>query len=330
MDSVLPSAMHAIHGTPCVELTRLAAHLGLEGRLLAKLEYLSPGFSKKDRIARQMIEDAIAEGSLAPGQPVIELTSGNTGTGLAIVCATLGHPFIAVMSRGNSMERARMMRALGAEVVLVDQCAGSRPGEVSGDDLQKVFEATERLAQERHAWRADQFERAGNARAHQLHTGPELLAQAAGAGATIDGFVDFVGSGGTFAGVATALRAALPRVRCFVVEPQGAAVLAGIDGDATADLAPHKIQGGGYGMRSLTPLRAAAPPDGHLQVSSDEARDMCRLLARLEGIFSGYSGGANVAAAVQLLRGPLRGRTCACVICDSGLKYLSTDLYEGV
>lgn len=121
-DSVLPSALHAIHGTPTVDLSRLTHHLGIEGRILAKLEYLSPGFSKKDRIARQMIEEARASGALQPGQPVVELTSGNTGTGLAIVCACLGHPFIAVMSRGNSMERARMMRSLGAEVILVDQC----------------------------------------------------------------------------------------------------------------------------------------------------------------------------------------------------------------
>ena len=333
--SVLPSAMHAIHQTPCVELSRLAAHLGLEGRLLAKLEYLSPGFSKKDRIARQMIEDAVEDGSLAPCQPVIELTSGNTGTGLAIVCAALGHPFIAVMSRGNSMERARMMSALGAEVVLVPQCEGSVPGEVSGDDLALVFAETERLATARSAFRADQFERAGNARAHLLHTGPELLRQAEGAGLAIDGFVDFVGSGGTFAGVSAALRSARgpENVRCYVVEPQGAAVLAGVDGADGASLAPHRIQGGGYGMRELTPLRecdGAAPPDGYVQVTSAEAKDTCALLARLEGVFSGYSGGANVAAAAELLRGPLRGKTVACVICDSGLKYLSTDLWDAV
>ena len=206
VSTVLPSAMHAIHGTPSVELSRLAAHLCLQGRLVAKLEYLSPGFSKKDRIARQIIEEARADGSLAPGQPVVELTSGNTGTGLAIVCAALSHPFVAVMSRGNSAERARMMRALGAEVVLVDQCEGSLPGQVSGADLRRVSEVTEALAAERGAFRADQFELGGNARAHLQHTGPELLAQTRGAGLSIDAFVDFVGSGGTFAGVATALR----------------------------------------------------------------------------------------------------------------------------
>uniref|UniRef100_A0A7S0JJI8 Tryptophan synthase beta chain-like PALP domain-containing protein n=1 Tax=Calcidiscus leptoporus TaxID=127549 RepID=A0A7S0JJI8_9EUKA len=323
---VLPSAMHAIHGTPCVELSRLAEVLGLDGRIIAKLEYISPGFSKKDRIARQMIEEARADGSLCVGQPVIELTSGNTGTGLAIVCATLGHPFIAVMSRGNSIERARMMASLGAEVVLVDQCEHSEPGQVSGEDLQRVFEETARLTRERGAFRADQFTLAGNARAHAEHTGPELLLQARGSGYTIDGFVDFVGSGGTFAGVATALRVELPRIRCYVVEPHGAAVLSGRDG-ADGRLAPHKIQGGGYGMAVLASLGFSEPPDGYLEVTSDEATEMARLLARSEGIFAGFSGGANVAAAVQLLRGPLKGGTIACMICDSGLKYLSTDLW---
>ena len=241
LSTVLPSAMHAIHGTPCVDLSRLTDALGLEGKIVAKLEYLSPGFSKKDRIARQMIEEARADGRLAEGQTVIELTSGNTGTGLAIVCAALGHPFIAVMSRGNSTERARMMAALGAELVLVDQAAGSRPGQVSGEDLQLVFEETSRLTSQRSAFRADQFELEANARAHSEHTGPELVRQCLGTGYELDGFVDFVGSGGTFAGVAQALQCAMPLAKCYVVEPEGAAVLAGKCREGTK-LAPHKIQ----------------------------------------------------------------------------------------
>src|SRR5260370_5634092 len=171
------------------------------GRLLAKLEYLNPGFSKKDRIARQIIEDAEAEGSLRAGQTVIELTSGNTGTGLAIVCAVKGYPFVPVMSRGNSPERARMMRAFGAEVVLVDQMPESQPGRVSGRDLELVEEATQRIARERAAFRADQFRHPGNFRAHYLHTGPEILEQCGGA---FDAFCDFAGTGGTFAGCAAA------------------------------------------------------------------------------------------------------------------------------
>src|SRR5574341_2698330 len=159
-DRLLGSAIEAIGDTPLVELARLTR--GLDGRVLAKLEYLNPGFSKKDRVARQIIEDAEDQGLLRPGQTVVELTSGNTGTGLAIVCGIKGYPFVAVMSKGNSPERARMMSALGAEVVLVDQMPGSKPGQVSGRDLQRVEEETQRIVAERHAFRADQFRLQGN------------------------------------------------------------------------------------------------------------------------------------------------------------------------
>ncbi len=133
----------AIGNTPLVELDRITN--GLEGKILAKLEYLNPGFSKKDRIALQMIEEAEIDGSLKPGQTVVELTSGNTGTGLSIVCAVKGYPFLAVMSKGNSTEWACMMQAIGAEVILIDQLPGSKSGQVSGGDLELVIEATERI-----------------------------------------------------------------------------------------------------------------------------------------------------------------------------------------
>jgi len=175
----LPSVIAAIGDTPVVELSRLTRDM--DGRILAKLEYLNPGFSKKDRIARQIIEDAESAGWLAPGGTVVELTSGNTGTGLAIVCGVKGYRFVAVMSRGNSTERARMMTALGAEVVLVDQLPGSVPGQVSGGDLALVEAAAQRLTIERGAFRADQFRQPGNFRAHYLHTGPEFLRQSGGA-----------------------------------------------------------------------------------------------------------------------------------------------------
>ena len=154
-DKLLPSVVEAIGETPLVELSRLAR--GIDGRILAKLDHLNPGFSKKDRIARQIIEEAEADGSLATGQTVVELTSGNTGTGLSIVCGVKGYPFVAVMSRGNSMERAVMMRALGAEVVLVDQAPDSTPGQVSGADLELIEAEAQRLVTERNAFRADQF-----------------------------------------------------------------------------------------------------------------------------------------------------------------------------
>jgi len=300
---MLPSAVEAIGHTPLVELSRLTRGLG--GRILVKLEYLNPGYSKKDRIARQIVEDAEADGSLAPGQTVVELTSGNTGTGLAIVCAVKGHPFVAVMSRGNSPERARMMRALGAEVVLVDQTPGGREGEVSGDDLALVEAAAQRIARERRAFRADQFRHSGNFRAHYLHTGPEILEQTGGG---FDRFCDFGGTGGTFAGCAAAFRERNPSIRCYLVEPDGP---------------QHRIQGGGYSMAEL-PMLAYAQPDERIVVSDEEAVDAARRLAREEGIFAGFSSGANIAAALRLAP----GHTVVTIVNDSGLKYLSTDLWE--
>ena len=317
MSPVFHSAVDAIGGTPLIELGRITR--GMEGRILAKLDHLNPGFSKKGRIARQMILEAEADGGLKPGQPVVELTSGNTGTGLAIVCAVTGHPFVAVMSKGNSMERARMMRALGAEVVLVDQLPDSMPGQVSGGDLAEVEKAAQAIVGERGAFRADQFQLESAFRAHQLGTGPEIWEQSGG----IDGFCDFVGSGGTFAGCAAAFKERDPEVKCYVVEPEGAAVLA--DGSATAP--NHRIQGGGYSMPDLKFLNRDHI-DGFLRVSDSEAIACARRLAREEGIFGGFSAGANLAAALQLVEGPLRGKTVAMIVCDSGLKYLSTDLWE--
>ncbi len=318
MRPCLSSVVEAIGQTPLVELSRVTR--GLNGRILAKLELLNPGFSKKDRIARQIIEDATADGRLRPGQTVVELTSGNTGTGLAIVCTLRGHPFVAVMSRGNSLERARMMKALGAEVVLVEQAPGSPPGSVSGEDLALVEKETQRLVLERSAFRADQFHDNGNFRAHYLHTGPEIWQQSGG----IDAFCDFVGTGGTLAGCTAAFKERSPAVHCYGVEPAGAAVLAG----HSLTNPHHRIQGGGYSLREL-PLLRHTTIDGWLLVSDEAAIDCARRLAREEGIFAGFSSGANLAAALQLLRGAHAGQTIAIVICDSGLKYLSNDLWPG-
>jgi cysteine synthase A len=317
MQAVVGSVIDAIGATPLVRLDRLTR--GLDGAILAKLDYLNPGFSKKDRAARGIIEEAERSGELRPGQTVVELTSGNMGTGLAIVCGVKGYPFVAVMSRGNSPERARMMRALGAEVVLVDQLPGSVPGQVSGSDLELVEQETLRITEQRGAFRADQFRRDGSWRAHYETTGPELWEQSGG---RVDAFVDFVGSGGTFAGVTRALKERNPGVRCFVVEPEGAAALAG----RPVTRPEHPIQGGGYSMSDLTMLRGV-PVDGYLEVSGEDARQAARRLAAEEGIFGGFSAGANVAAALRLLGGELRGATIGLLVCDSGLKYLSTDLW---
>jgi len=315
--TILPSIVEAIGETPLVELSRTTQ--GLKGRILAKLEYLNPGFSKKDRIARQMIEDAEAQGLLRSGQTVIELTSGNTGTGLALVCAVKGYPFVAVMSKGNSMERARMMSALGAEVVLVNQLPDSQPGQVSGGDLELVEREAQKIVRERHAFRADQFRLTGNARAHYLHTGPEIIRQAMGG---IDVFCDFVGSGGSFAGCSAAFKEHNPSILCFIVEPADAAILAG----KPITQPNHRIQGGGYSMPELPMLRPEHI-DGYIQVTDAEAIQTARRLAKEEGIFAGFSSGANVAAALQLLQTTYSGKTVVVLLNDSGLKYLSTDLW---
>lgn len=314
----MSSVLEAIGNTPLVELSRITR--AMPGRILLKLDYLNPGSSKKDRAALRIIEDAERSGALGRGQTVVELTSGNMGAGLAIVCAVKGYPFVAVMSRGNSPERAAMMRALGAEVVLAEQAPGSPHGQVSGDDLKRVEALTEEIVRARGAFRADQFVREGNWRAHADTTGAEILKQAGPA----DAFCDFVGSGGTFAGCALAFRSANPLARCYVVEPDGAAALAG----QKVVRPNHRMQGGGYAMGDLKFLRDVAV-DGYLQVTDEQAIACARRLAAEEGIFAGFSTGANLAAALQLLSGAHRGQTVVTIACDSGLKYLSTGLWRG-
>lgn len=316
---IADSALDLIGNTPLVDLKRITANSSLDGRILAKVEYFNPGFSKKDRIALQMIEDAEKNGSLKPGQTVIELTSGNTGTGLAIVCAMKGYPFVAVMSKGNTEERARMMRAYGSKVILVDQAPGAPPNQVSGESLALVEKETQRLTEELQAFRADQFVLEGNWRAHYFNTGREIVEQTKG---DMHAFCDFVGSGGSFAGVSMALREHNPDVKCFIIEPESAAVLAG----QKITSPDHKIQGGGYSMPHLKYLQGIKA-DGFIQVTNDEAIGCTRRLGKEEALFSGFSSGANLAGAIQLLKGEMRGSTIVILLPDSGLKYLSTDLW---
>ncbi len=319
-DGVKNSVLEIIGNTPLVELSRLVKKTPkVVGTILAKIEYFNPGYSKKDRIGLQIIEDAENSGTLKPGQTVIELTSGNTGTGLAIACSIKGYPFIAVMSKGNSEERARMMRAFGAEVVLVDQAPGSPPGQVSGESLALVEEKTQILTAELNAFRADQFTLDSNWKAHYLNTGREIIKQTNG---DIDAFCDFVGSGGSFVGISKALKEYNPSIQCFIIEPETCPVLAG----KKITNSDHKIQGGGYSLQDLKFLKNIRV-DGYIQVSDDEAMGAARFLAKEEGLFGGFSSGANVAAALKLLRGDLKGKSIVVLLPDSGLKYLSTDLW---
>ncbi|MDI6706818.1 MAG: cysteine synthase family protein [Bacillota bacterium] len=316
-NKILTSILEAVGRTPLVNLSRITS--GVEGQIFAKIEYFNPGFGKKDRIGLQIVEDAERDGRLRKGQTVIELTSGSTGIGLAIACAIKGYPFIAVMSRGNSMERARMMRAFGAKVVLVDQAPGSEPGQVSGEDLVLVEQETQRLQKELKAFRADQFNNRSNVNAHELHTGEEIWTQSGG---TVDVFVDFAGTAGSFVGCMKALRKHNPDIRGYVVEPATAAYLAG----KLVSNPNHKIQGGGYCMD--LPFLEDELVEDYMQVTNEEAIDTARRLAREEAVFGGFSSGANVAAALKLLKGRERGKNIAVIIPDSGLKYMSTDLFE--
>jgi cysteine synthase A len=310
------SVLGAIGNTPAVWLDRLTA--GLPGRVLLKLECFNPGGSVKDRPALQCIVDAEADGRLRPGMPVVELTSGNMGIGLAVGCAIKGYRMIAVMSEGNSPERRQLLAAYGADIVLVPQSAGGTSGKVSGEDLALVEERTRQLVHELGAWRPDQFNNPSNPRAHELGTGPELWRQA---DEQLDAFVTIVGTGGTFVGVARALKARSPRISCLAVEPTGAQTLAG---RPVCDPA-HKLQGAGYAM--VPPLWEPALCDGTMPIDDDDAVRVARDLARREGILAGFSTGANVAAALRLAAQEPAGIRIGAIACDTGARYLSGDLF---
>lgn len=309
------SILDAIGATPAVWLDRLCD--GLPGRIMLKLESMNPSGSIKDRTALHCLREAIRSGTLQPGMPVVELTSGNMGIGLAMACAVLGYRMIAVMSEGNSPERRQLLAAYGAEIELVPQLPESVPGKVSGDDLAQVESRTTALVNELGAWRPDQFVNPANPMAHDLGTGVEIWEQSQGG---IDAFAALVGTGGAFLGCAKALKARRPDIRCFAVEPEGAQTIAGLP----VTNAAHVLQGGGYAM--IPPQWDDSLCDGTIAVSDQEAIDTARILARREGILAGFSTGANVAAALRLLR---EGRAVAVVTLapDSGTRYLSSDLF---
>lgn len=316
MPGVFRSVTGAIGHTPLVALERLCE--GLPGLVLAKLESYSPGNSVKDRIALRMVEEAERSGALLPGGAIVELTSGNTGTGLAVVSAVRGYRFYAVMSEGNSVERQRMLRALGAEVVLVPQAGGHRPGVVTGEDLELVEQRAAELTAELGAFRPDQFNNPANAAAHAETTGPEIWEQTGG---RVNAWVASVGTGGTFVGVARYLKEQRPAIRCIAAEPLTARRIAGCEVIRTS----HKIQGTGYNL--IPPVWDSALCDGFIGVSDDDAVETARRLSTREGIFAGFSSGANVWAALELAREAKEGSVIVTVCPDTGLKYLSTDLF---
>jgi cysteine synthase A len=303
------SALGLIGGTPLVRLGR--AHAG-PGAVYAKAELLNPGGSVKDRAALGVIDTALRTGALSPGQRVVEMTSGNMGAGLALVCAARGHPFTAMMSAGNSPTRARMMAALGAEVVIVPQVDGE-PGRVTGADIRAAGAAARAFAADTGAWFVDQFNNPGVVAAHFDGTGPEIVRDLPG----VTAFVAAVGTGGTFLGVSAYLKSVNPGIMCVAVEPEGAQILAG----RTARSLPHLIQGIGYG--EVPPLWDPTLMDLSIGVSDEDAVRWQARLATTEGLFVGFSAAANVCAAGRMLtEGTLpRDSKVVTVLCDTGLKY---------
>ena len=250
---------------------------------------------------------------------MVELTSGNTGTGLAIVCGIKGYPFVAVMSKGNSVERARMMSALGAEVVLVDQLPSSVPGQVSGGDLERVERETRRIVKERGAFRADQFQLRGN------YPGPITSTPGRKSSSSpVDISMCFAISPAPVDHLPAAPQPSknTTGVKCFVVEPEGAAILAG----EPVTYPNHRIQGGGYAMSHL-PMLNPAHVDGYLQVSDRQAVDRPAGW-RERRYFCRFFVGHQRSCRHELLKTSFKGKTAVVLICDSGLKYLSTDLWE--
>lgn len=311
MSSSLPhSALDLIGNTPLIALTR--AYRG-PGKVFAKAEFMQPGGSVKDRAAKQILLVAREDGRLRPGMPVVEMTSGNMGAGLAVACAVLGHPLIVTMSAGNSPARAAMLRGLGAEVILIPQADGE-PGQVTGSDVEAAAQAARQIAHERGGFYVDQFNAHEGVVAHEATTGPEIMRQA---GHRVDAWVASVGTGATFIGVAKALKQARPQTLCVAVEPLGSRPLSG----EIVSKPRHLLQGTGYGF--VPPHWDPALMDLSVAVSDDEAAHWRRELAVREGLYVGFSAAANVCAAVSLLEsGRLKDdATVVTILCDTGLKY---------
>ena len=304
---IYESILDTIGKTPIVRVRRLApAHV----TMYVKCEFFNPMSSVKDRLAIGIIEEAEHSGALKPGQTVVEATSGNTGIALAMVCAAKGYPFVAVMTETFSIERRKIMRMLGARVVLT-------PAAERGTGM--VRKAAQ-LAHE-HGWfLARQFENPANPAYHRSTTGPEILQDFAGR--RLDYFVSGWGTGGTLTGVGQMIRLARPEVQIVATEPAGAALLSG------QPFAPHKIQG--WTPDFVPGVLDRDVPHRIVPVSDAEAIDASRRLARSEGIFCGISSGGTFAAALKVAAEAPSGAVIVAMLPDTGERYLSTPLFEGI
>jgi len=301
------SILGTIGKTPVIKINRLApSHV----TMYVKAEFFNPLASVKDRLAYAIINDAEQKGRLKPGQTVIEATSGNTGIALAMVCAAKGYPFVAVMAETFSIERRKIMRALGAKVVLT-------PAAERGSGMVR---AAAELAEKNDWFLAQQFENEANPEYHRNTTAPEILNDFAGE--RLDYFVSGYGTGGTITGVGEVLKVARPEIQIIGCEPEGASLLQG------KEWSPHKIQG--WTPDFIPEVLNKEVIDKVLPVNDELARDTSLALAKSEGIFCGISAGATFATALEVAKTAPQGSTILAMLPDTGERYLSTFLFEDI
>ena len=304
---IYDSILDTIGGTPIVRIGRLAPS---RVTMYVKCEFFNPLGSVKDRLAIAVIEDAEQKGTLKPGQTVVEATSGNTGIALAMVCAAKGYPFVAVMAESFSIERRKIMRLLGARVMLT-------PAAERGTGMVRKAEELSR----KHGWFLPrQFENPANPAYHRSTTGPEILKDFAGA--RLDYFVSGWGTGGTLTGAGQMIRLARPEVRVIASEPAAAALLSG------QAFSSHKIQG--WTPDFVPEVLDRKVPHRIVTVKDEEAIETARALARSEGIFCGISSGGTFAAALKVAAEAEAGSVILAMLPDTGERYLSTPLFEGI
>lgn len=308
MANIYTSAEQLVGHTPLLELTHIEKELGLNAKILAKLEYFNPAGSVKDRVAKAMIEEAEKSGKLKEGSVIIEPTSGNTGIGLASVATAKGYRMIVVMPETMSVERRKLIQAYGAELVLTEGAKGMKGAIAKAEELAGEIE---------NSFLAGQFVNPENPKAHYETTGPEIYADTDGA---VDIFVAGVGTGGTISGTGRFLKEKDPKVHVVAVEPETSAVL------STGVAGAHKIQGIGAGF--VPDVLNTSVYDEIIKITDSEAFDAARAVGRREGFLVGISSGCALEAAIKLARRPENeGKTIVVLFPDGGDRYLSTELY---
>ena len=309
MSNIYQGTLGLIGITRLVELTHIEKKFGLRSRLLAKLEYFNPAGSVKDRIAKEMIEQAERDGKLKPGSTIIEPTSGNTGIGLAAIAAAKGYKIIIVLPETMSIERRNIIKAYGAELVLSDGTKGMKGAIAKAEELHEQIPDS---------FIPEQFENPANPEAHRKTTGPEIWNDTDG---QVDAFVAGVGTGGTITGTGEYLKSKNPDVKIIAVEPETSAVL------STGKAGAHKIQGIGAGFVPNT-LNTEVY-DEIIPVSNEASFEYGKIIAKEEGVLVGISSGAALYAAIEVAKRPeFKGKTVVALLPDSGDRYYSTDLFK--